>query len=109
MKIDDLLRAPAWTCQWTCPYMGEVNRARKQDLPLGLESPEDLPRHLICHGCKMDLSEIPLIQFVIHPTRPAAIRQTKKFTIHMWPDDPFVAVSDACLYPQPSLSPHVPR
>jgi hypothetical protein len=109
MKIDDLLRAPAWTCQWTCPYMGEVNRARKQDLPLGLESPEDLPRHLICHSCKMDLSEIPLIQFVIHPTRPAAIRQTKKFTIHMWPDDPFVAVSDACLYPQPSLSPHVPR
>jgi hypothetical protein len=88
MTIDDLLlRAPAWTCQWRCPYTGEVNRTRKQDLPLGLASPEDLPRQLICHGCQMDLGEIPFIRFVLHPTRPAAIRQTKKLTIHLWPEE----------------------
>jgi hypothetical protein len=96
MTIDDLMKAPAWTCQWTCPYLGEVNRTRQQELPPGLASPDDLPRHLICHGCQMDLGEIPLIHFVIHPTRPAAIRQTKKFTIHVWPDDPAVASREAC-------------
>jgi len=99
MTIDDLLKAPAWTCQWTCPYLGEVNQVRKQELPLGLEAPEDLPRHLICHGCQMALREIPFIQFVVHTTRPAALRPTKKFTIHVWPDDSSVASSAACRHP----------
>jgi hypothetical protein len=88
MTIDELLKSPTWTCQWRCPFMGELNRTRKQDLPSGIESPNDLLRHLICHGCQMDLREIPLIQLVAHPTCPATIRQTKKFTIHFWPGEP---------------------
>jgi hypothetical protein len=88
MTIDDILKGPTWTCQWRCPFMGEVNQTRKQDLPPGIESPKDLPRHLICHGCQMDLGDIPLIQLVVHQTCPVAMRQTKKFTIHVWPDEP---------------------
>jgi hypothetical protein len=86
MTIDDILRGFTWTCQWRCPFLGEVNRTRKQDLPPGIEAPDDLPQHLICHGCKMDLGDMPIIRFVVHHTCPAAIPQTKKFTIHIWPD-----------------------
>jgi hypothetical protein len=87
MTINEILRSPTWVCQWRCPYMGEMNRSRKQDLPLEIESPDDLPQHLICHCCKMDLGSIPLIHLVIHPTCPAAIPQRKKFTIHFWPEE----------------------
>jgi hypothetical protein len=66
--------------------MGEVNRTRKQELPQGIESPNDLPQHLICRGCKMDLGDLPFIQFMVHQTCPAAIPQKKKFTIHLWPE-----------------------
>ena len=88
MTIDDLLRAPAWTCQWRCPFLGEVNTAGKQDLPAGIASPADLLRHLVCRGCQMDLGDIPLIHFVVHPTRPARIPQKKQFAIHCWPETP---------------------
>jgi hypothetical protein len=87
MTIDELLNSPTWTCQWRCPFLGEVNRTHQQDLPPGVESLNDLPQHLICHGCQMDLGDIPLIQFVVHQTRPATIRQTKKFTVHIWPEE----------------------
>jgi hypothetical protein len=93
MTIDEILRSPTWTCQWRCPFMGEVNRVRKQELPQGIESPHDLPGYLICHGCQMDLGDIPLIQLVVHQTCPAAIRQTKRFTIHVWPEEPSVVLS----------------
>jgi hypothetical protein len=88
MTIHDLLKGPSWTCQWRCPFMGEVNRTRKQDLPPGIESLDDLLPHLICHSCKMNLKEIPLIHIVVHETCPAAIPQKKKFSIHFWPDAP---------------------
>jgi hypothetical protein len=88
MTIHEFLKGPAWVCQWRCPFMGEVNRTRKQDLPPGIESPDDLLPHLICHGCKMDLGSMPLIHIVVHATCPAAIPQKKKFTIHFWPDKP---------------------
>ena len=55
MTIDDMLKNSMWVCQWRCPFMGELNRSRKQDLPQGIDSLDDLSRHLICHGCKMDL------------------------------------------------------
>jgi hypothetical protein len=87
MTINDVLKGATWVCQWRCPFMGEVNRTRKQELPQGIESPHDLPPHLICHGCKMGLGEMPLIQFMVHQTCPATIPQRKKFTIHVWPDD----------------------
>ena len=87
MTIDEILRGLMWVCQWRCPFLGEVNRTRKQDLPQGIESFDDLPQYLICHGCKMDLRELPLIQIVVHQTCPAAILQRKKFTIHFWPDE----------------------
>ena len=86
MTLEDLLSSPSWMCQWRCPFMGEVNRTRKQDLPPGIESPDDLPQHLICHGCKMDLGSMPLIRFVVHQGCPTAIPQKKKFTVHLWPD-----------------------
>ena len=35
-----------------------------------------LPLHLICHGCQMDLGEMPFIQFMVHQRCPAAIPQT---------------------------------
>jgi hypothetical protein len=88
MTIDEFVRGPTWVCQWRCPYMGEVNRTRQQDLPLGIESLEDLLPHLICHSCKMTLKEIPLIQIVVHETYPAAIPQKKKFSIHFWLEEP---------------------
>jgi hypothetical protein len=79
MTIKDLLRGPAWMCQWRCPSRGKVNRTRQQDLPPGVESLEDLLPHLICHSCQMTLKEIPLMQIVVHETRPAAIPQKKNF------------------------------
>src|SRR5919106_4043240 len=85
MTIDEILRSPMWVCQWRCPFLGEVNRTRKQDLPPEIESPDDLLPHLICHGCEMNLTEIPLIQLVVHETCPTAIPQKKKFSIHFWP------------------------
>jgi hypothetical protein len=88
MTIDEFVRGPTWVCQWRCPYMGEVNRTRQQDLPLGIESLEDLLPHLICHSCKMTLKEIPLIQIVVHETYPATIPQKKKFSIHFWLEEP---------------------
>jgi hypothetical protein len=88
MTIYDILKGSTWTCQWRCPFMGEVNRTRKQDLPLGIESTNDLLPHLICHGCEMSLKEIPLIHIVVHETCPAAIPQKKKFSIHFWREEP---------------------
>ncbi|MDQ3830927.1 MAG: hypothetical protein M3361_16815 [Candidatus Tectomicrobia bacterium] len=87
MTIHDLLKGPRWTCQWRCPFLGEMNRTRKQDLPLSIESLDDLLPHLICHSCKMSLKEIPLVRIVVHEMCPAAIRQKKKFTIHFWPEE----------------------
>ena len=110
MLIDESLRGPAWTCQWRCPFLGEMNRVRQQDLPPGIESLADLPRHLICHGCQMDLGTIPRIHFVVHQTCPTAIRQTKKFTIHLWPDALSAVIRDACLsHPPATRAPHAPR
>jgi hypothetical protein len=40
----------------------------------------------------MDLGEIPLIQFMVHQTCPAAIPQKKKFSIHS-------GFSDLSVYP----------
>jgi hypothetical protein len=88
ITIDEFLRRPTWVCQWRCPFMGEVNRTRNQDLPPGIKSIDDLLAHLICHSCKMNLKEIPLIHIVVHATCPAAIPQNKKFIIHFWPEEP---------------------
>jgi hypothetical protein len=88
MTIDELMGRPSWVCQWRCPFLGEENRMRQQDLPPGIESLDDLLPHLICHGCQMNLKEIPLMQIVVHETCPAAIPQKKKFTIHFWPEEP---------------------
>ena len=87
MTIDDMLKSSRWVCQWRCPFMGELNRSRKQDLPQGIDSLDDLPQHLICHGCKTALGQIPFIQFMVHQTCPVAIPQKKKFTIHFWPSE----------------------
>jgi hypothetical protein len=87
MTMNDIFKRATWVYHWRCPFLGEVNRVRQRDLPSGIESANDLPRHLICHGCQMDLAEIPLIHFMAHQTCPATIPQTKKFTIHVWPDD----------------------
>ena len=35
MTIHKLLKGPSWTCQWRYPFMGEVNRTRKQVCPRG--------------------------------------------------------------------------
>ena len=78
MAIDEFLRRPTWVCQWRCPFMGEVNRTRNQDLPPGIKSIDDLLAHLICHSCKMHLNEIPLIHIVVYAMCPAAIPQNKK-------------------------------
>ena len=88
--IYDFLWSQTWTCQWRCPYRGEVNRVRKQDLPLDIESPAELPQHLICHGCHMSLGEVLLIYVMVHPTCPVRIPQRKRFTLHFWPDEPYV-------------------
>ena len=80
--------------------MGEVNRSRKQDLPLEIESPDDLPQHLICQCCKMDLRSIPLIHLVAHRRCPSAIPQRKKFTIHFWPEELSIAQPMQQKYPR---------
>ena len=88
MTIDAFVRGSTWVCQWRCPFVGEVNRIRKQDLPPGIKSFDDLLPHLSCHSCKINLKEIPLMQIVVHETCPAAIPQKKKFSIHVWPEEP---------------------
>ena len=88
MIIDEFVRGPSWVCQWRCPFLGEVNRTRKQDLPPGIKSLDNLLPHLICHSCKISLKEISLIHIVVHEMCPAAIPQKKKFTIHFWPEEP---------------------
>ena len=78
MTIEDSLKGAPWVCQWRCPFLGEVNRTRKQELLQGIESAHELPHHLICHSCQMGLGEVPLIQFMVHPTCPAAIPQRRQ-------------------------------
>src|SRR2546430_10475131 len=99
MMIDEILRSPRWVCEWRCPYMGEVNRSRKEDIPPGIESPDDLPQHLICQCCKMDLGSIPLIHLVVHQTCPSVIPQRKQFTIHFWPEELSIAQPMQQKYP----------
>ena len=90
ITLRNLLQGQAWTCQWRCPYLGEVNQVHKTDLALDIMDIDDLPRYLVCHGCHMHLGELILIRLVVHPTRPTHVRQQKRFTVHFWPDDPCV-------------------